>query len=144
MEIKWKPAMGVGEKIIDSQHKALLDHINKLIKELSPISIDLRPVRETLHFLSEYANKHFSYEERYMQKNNYIGLNAHKKLHQIFIQFFESFKEEFKSIYTSDNINSIKLKGLLNKAKTYLGEWLVNHILTEDQKYAKYIKTHSK
>ena len=56
------------EETIDSQHKRLLDYINKLIKQLSRSSgADLRLIRETIDFLGKYAQEHFSYEERYKE-----------------------------------------------------------------------------
>lgn len=143
MKIEWQPAMSVGEATIDSQHKTLLDQFNKLVKELSS-GIDLRPVREILHFLNEYIDKHFSYEEKYMEENNYPGLETHKKIHQGFVKFFQDFNKEFQSLYTSEKLGFAELKKLLNKARKYLGEWFVNHILGDDRKYADYIENHLK
>ncbi len=144
MEIKWDSSMSVGEKIIDSQHKKLLDQINKLAQVLSSLDVNMGALREINHFLYTYFKEHFSYEEEYMAKNNFPGLEVHKKTHQNFIQFYEDFQIEIKEKTTSKNFSSLEVKEMLKKVKVHLADWLINHIKGIDQEYAKYIKSHSK
>ncbi len=144
MEIKWVPSMSVGEKTIDSQHKKLLDQINKLVGILSSLEVNMAQLRESIHFLYTYIEEHFSYEEGYMAKNKFPGLEKHKEIHQKFVQFYEDFQNELKEKTASKGFSSIEIKGLLKKVNKYLGDWLVHHIKGVDQVYAKYIKSHSK
>ena len=58
--------------------------------------------------------------------------------------FYEKFLEEFKSIYFREEIRFAQLDALLVMAHKFLGEWLINHIKVEDQKFAVYIKGQSK
>jgi hemerythrin-like metal-binding protein len=138
-EFVWTPKLSVNEETMDSQHKRLLDYINKLVKELSRgAGADLRLIRETIDFLGKYAQEHFSYEEGYMKKIKYPGFDRHKKIHKDFVKFYEKYKGELKLAFKSKTFLSGGLLKLAEKAKKFLGEWLVNHIGIEDHKYAEY------
>jgi len=142
MEIKWQPAMSVGNEEIDRQHKKAIKMLNKLI---SFVSVDhLGDIRKVIHFTEEYVHFHFDYEENYMKEINYPHLAKHKKLHEEYQKFVDDFKEEFNSIMLEKSVSSIKLKKLHDKAKKFLGEWFVNHTLTADLDFQKYGKEHSK
>lgn len=142
MEIKWEISMAVNEETIDSQHKKLLTQINKLVKILSSIDVDMSQLRETIHFLYNYIQGHFSYEEGYMLKNRYPGLEKHKEKHKEFIDFYTGFQKKLRDRSASPNFSSLDIKELLEEAKEYLAEWLIKHIKSVDQEYAKYIRSH--
>lgn len=143
MEYKWDESLSVDEETIDNQHKRLIAQLDKLVKELSN-GVDMRPMRETLNFLIKYTKEHFNYEEEYMEKHNYPGLEDQKKFHAKFIQFYNNFNEKFETIYGSGNISSNKIQELLEEAKKFLADWYMNHIKVEDHKFAEYIKAHEK
>ena len=133
-QIEWDEAMSVGEPTIDEQHKKLIKQINKLVQEIETGS-SVAGVRSTLKFLNEYLNEHFKYEEEYMEKIYYSGLEKHKKVHVNFIRFTEEFSEEFTQKFNESEGGSNTVDEFAKKAHVFLGEWLVNHILDEDQKY---------
>ncbi|MBU2589735.1 MAG: bacteriohemerythrin [Nanoarchaeota archaeon] len=143
MELKWNPSLSVGEKIIDNQHKKLLNQINKLKLALESPKLDIGYIREANHFLYNYFREHFTYEEEYMLKNNFPGLEKHKKTHQSFIDFYDTFQLEFRKKLDDKFFSTIEIKDLIKKIKVYLNDWLINHIKGNDQIYAKYIQTHS-
>jgi hemerythrin len=143
-KVGWDPSMSVGEATIDAQHKTMLTQINKLIDILSSLHVDVGPLRETGHFLYTYIKEHFSYEEKYMEDNNYPGLESHRKIHQDFIQFYRDFQAELKQEMTSGKFSSVEIEKLMEKIKKYLLEWLVRHIKGADQEYAKYIMDKSR
>ena len=86
MALKWKPGMSVGEENIDNQHKKLIDQINKLIKALNS-NQELSAVRDVVRFLGDYVDEHFTYEEKYMEKIKFSGIEDHKKIHANFVKF---------------------------------------------------------
>jgi hemerythrin len=112
-KVEWDPSLSVGERTIDEQHKKMIDQINKLIEILSSLSVDMGSLRETGHFLYTYIKEHFTYEEA-----------------------------ELKKEMTSGSFSSVEIERLMQKIKTYLLDWLVQHIKGDDQKYAKYIRSH--
>jgi len=139
----WTPKMSVYETKIDNQHKKLLDKFNELVKKIS-FGGNINIIRGVIDFLEKYVKEHFSYEEKYMEKHKYPDLEKHKKIHIWFVEFLIKFKQEFESIYKSKTPSSGDIKKLSEKAKKFLGEWLVNHIMVEDHKYYEYIQEHEK
>jgi hemerythrin len=144
MEIKWEPSMSVGEETIDGQHKKLLTQINKLVNILSSPEVDITQLRETIHFLYTYMQEHFSYEEGYMLKNKYPYLDKHKKMHQEFRDFYTGFQKKLRDRGASPNFSTLDIKEMLEEVKKYLADWLIKHIKSVDQQYAKYIRSHHK
>jgi hemerythrin len=146
MEVKWDSSMAVGEETIDNQHKRLLSQINKLVQTVSSLDVNIGQLRETIHFLYEYINEHFSYEETYMLRNKYPDFNKHKAMHEGFIKFYDGFQKKLMERSTKPNFSSVDIKELLEEANKYLSGWLINHIKRADMQYADYIKKqkHSK
>jgi hemerythrin-like metal-binding protein len=146
-EIKWIDALSVGEKTIDSQHQKLIAELNDLIKKANekPSSEQLKEIRDIIHFLDSYGKEHFSYEEKYMARNNYSGLKKHAKIHKAFIKFYAKFEDKFEKMYKSnDKFLAEKLKKLSNDARRFLADWFVNHISKDDHKYAVFINLKNK
>jgi circadian clock protein KaiC len=137
----WTSKMSVNEDKIDSQHKSLLEEINELISSLNPES-SVSANRKALHFLSNYIKEHFSYEEDYMNRIGFPGLEKHKRMHHGFVNFFNKFSKKFNtSLYEKlrpGQFTSDKLVRLANECKKFLGDWLVNHIIRVDNAYAQY------
>lgn len=140
-KLEWDSSISVNEKSIDTQHKKLIDQINKMIEILSSLNVDMGSLREAGHFLYTYIKEHLAYEEKYMEDNNYPRLENHKKIHQNFIKFYKGFQEELKKEETSPNFSSIEVEKLMQKIKEYLVNWF-GHIKSDDQDYAKYIRNH--
>ena len=90
-------------------------------------------VQETLDFLVDYAVNHFYEEEKVQVQYNYPGYKEHKKLHEDFKatvgELITEFKESGCTQELGREINSI------------LAKWVVQHILNEDKKIGKYLKT---
>lgn len=143
MEYIWKPSMSVGEKTIDSQHKVLFAQIALLEKALASRKADMGLLRDTNHFLYGYFNKHFSYEEGYMEKIGFPKVEQHKKVHQNFILFYDDFQKELMQKAASKNLTSQDVKVMVEKIRKFLVAWLVNHIMKMDREYARYAKKHS-
>ncbi len=138
MEASWRSELSVGERMIDKQHKSLLEHLDRLVSILSSLDVNIGQLRETLHFLHTYIKEHFAYEEDYMERNSYPGLESHRKIHQGFVRFYLSLQKRLIEKSSSPNFSSVDIRELLEEAKNYLSSW-VNHIEVEDRKYAEYI-----
>lgn len=143
IKLEWTQDMSVGEETIDEQHKTLLDQIKKLKEDISG-GRELQVLRDTLSFLNTYIEKHFSYEEKYMKEHDYPNLEKHKKIHDSFEEYFHKFDEEFRSGYLSGKSIANLSRKMGEKVQKFLGEWLMNHILKEDHKYAEHIQSQSK
>ncbi len=126
-KVKWKIEYSINNKEIDEQHKKLFDVLNILI-ENKEVNIDSRIITDTLLEMLNYAEYHFSTEEKYMLRLNYPEYNEHKKEHRDFIK-----KTSLLSLRAMENDETIPLEILI-----FLNEWLVNHILKSDLKLNKY------
>lgn len=144
MEYKWIQSMAVNEKKIDSQHKRLFKQIGAVADALTSKKDLMGSLRDANHFLYIYYKEHFSYEENYMKKNRFPGLNKHARVHQKFIRFYEKFQQELMKKAIAGKLNSFEVRQMLENIKKYLAQWLSNHIKGMDQEYVRYIKSHTK
>lgn len=140
--VSWTNDMSVEEATIDSQHKNLIDGINKLL-EATRSGEEVKKVRELIHFMNEYVNKHFSYEEAYMKKINYPKLDDHKEIHRSFVEYYVEFKKNLdRYLYEKKDSEPVseKILNLLKEAREDIANWLVNHMLGDDQEFHDYAK----
>ncbi len=112
----------------DFQHKQLIDLFQKL-KEAKSNKTDKNLYRYTLAFLAMYVNHHFKLEEAYMKKFNYPDQTSHLKEHRNFIKELKAFKTQ------NEKYSNAGSDDLLNR----LGEWILNHILKDDQTLGAFI-----
>ncbi len=143
-EVKWVSSLSVGEKTIDSQHQKLFNQIQVMNSLLQSSDLNMGVLRDAIHFLYVYIQEHFSYEEQYMEKHHYPGLENHKQIHMTFVAFYDDFQKELRDKLNKKDFSSIELKELLTKIKIHLSDWLTHHIKVEDHKYSVWIKAHSK
>ncbi|MDR1174628.1 MAG: bacteriohemerythrin [Treponema sp.] len=128
----WDKSLEVGNKIIDEQHRQLIDALNNFLnirREKKPNS----ELRKSLDFLNDYTIKHFYEEEQLQKKYQYPDYENHKKLH-----------EGLKKVVRELQIRLI-MKGpsddLFNDVQTMVGDWLVAHIKTQDTRIGAYLKS---
>lgn len=137
----WVPKLSVEEPTIDKQHQRLLIETNKLKQDVLP-GAEINAARDALHFLEFYVKEHFSYEESYMAKIKFPGLKKHQVIHNNFVEYFLNFKKTFnKHLYSknaSEDFVSDKLKTMVAELRDYLGNWLIHHMMGDDQEYHKY------
>lgn len=128
--IVWSDRFSVKVPSIDSQHKALVDMINKLYHLMSDGG-----TREELstifNGLVNYTAKHFQYEEKLFDKYQYENTTEHKELHKKLVNSVLEFKSKF------DNGDETLSFDLLD----FLKNWLINHILGEDIKYSEFFSS---
>ncbi len=126
-KVKWKSNYSVNNKHIDEQHQKLFEILNILIDN-KDVNIHSRIITDTLLEMLNYAEYHFSTEEKYMLKFNYPSYNEHKKEHMDFIK-----KTSLLSLRAMENDETIPLEILI-----FLNDWLVSHILKSDLELSKY------
>jgi hemerythrin len=83
---------------------------------------------KTLRKAVEYAQIHFTAEEKYLRQVNYPGLAAQKKEHADFIS---EVVKQLKSFEENQNDPAVLVE--------FLKDWLVNHIAVMDKQYAPYL-----
>ncbi len=122
--VTWQNAYSLGIPEIDEQHKTLFELINELWDALvkrSPVESQLLVIEGLEH----YTIAHFAAEETFMRVIKYPKFDAHKQTHDKFVQRIA----EEKTRLLAGN-------GLSLDVLYFLKDWLVNHILVDDQDYA--------
>ena len=123
--LSWKPAYSVNDAELDSHHIKLFDMLNKIYENvMNTIEVDC--VLPIIDELSQYTEFHFSIEEQYMRDKNFQEVAVHIAKHREFTQTIETMKTN----YHGNNLE------VTHELIILLGNWLLNHVLTEDMKYS--------
>lgn len=127
--VNWKDEFSVRVPEIDTQHRRLLDIINKLHDSMrtggKPDA--LKGVGDEL---VSYTRYHFNYEEQMLARAGYRGLEEHKRKHRAMVAQVEGFAAEISSGKASVSM----------KLMAFLKDWLTRHIMETDQHYASYLE----
>ena len=92
MRAEFSENLVTGNELIDTQHKELIDRINKL---LDSCELDAGAVTavKTLDFLADYTDFHFGAEENLQKEIDYPDYNKHKAQHEGFKQTIKELEE---------------------------------------------------
>jgi hemerythrin len=127
--ITWDDQFLVNCAIIDQQHRGLVDMTNELIQGCKRGNIATDVVfMKTIRKAIDYAQVHFSSEEKYMRQAAYPDLTAHQKEHEIFVA------EIIKQVKAFEEDRNDP-----GELVEFLKNWLLNHIAVSDKKYAPYL-----
>jgi len=135
--MKWKPNYAIGIDIIDEQHKHLFD-LAEAAEELLELPDHMDKYDEIISIVQElkdYVRYHFEEEEKLLLEMKYNRYFAHRVHHQDFIEEMEKI-----DIHTIDEHQ----KEELLKITSLVTNWLVEHVLAEDTKWAGYYKAYKK
>jgi hemerythrin len=132
IEFKWTQEMSVHNDVLDGQHQELFAKINELLQAIINDEGEAM-IENVVDFFEKYMNEHLVYEEEYLTKIGYPELREHHEQHVIFINKYNELKQKL----FEDTVNRSQL---VFDIESFMGSWLTEHLLTEDQKYAKYIQ----
>ncbi len=163
MALVWREQMSVGNTLIDTEHRYLLDQINAV--ELALNSEDNHDILvETLNHLVEYTQTHFNHEEQIQLKIKYPLHENHKVKHKEIMTELYSIKQKLDKILgsddednesspedevTDDELNMLLgdddsqqsvAKNDLTPLVELLRNWLIDHIIGSDMKMKPYLK----
>lgn len=125
--IQWRPTLETGIDVIDQQHKRIVDYINAL--RIAQVKGDRGAVAKTIDDVIDYTQSHFGFEEALMEDAGYPLLNAHKRVHELFIRRVAVLHQRFKSG-----------EDIAQDLHNVLARWLITHIKTEDRHYVGAVK----
>ncbi|MDR1857873.1 MAG: bacteriohemerythrin [Treponema sp.] len=129
--ITWSPTFSVGVRIIDDQHKGLLNLVNDLFNHVTG-----NEEEEAAYFAKviqqavQYVKVHFMTEEKIMIHTKFPGYAEHKKAHDAFV---------LAVVDNVKNFRSSKKLALMDFTK-FLKEWILTHIAIMDKQYFNYFK----
>ena len=132
--MQWSTDLVLGIESIDSQHKNIIERIQRLEIALDSqaTSVTYERMIEIYDFLGEYVVTHFRDEEEIMAEGGYPDLAVHKAMHR-------SFEEELAKL-RDDLGHSGMMSHAAAQLVSYLSKWFTSHIQKEDPKYLPYVK----
>ena len=131
MRAEFSDNLITGNELIDSQHKELIDRINKLLDSCEENNASSVAVK-TLDFLSDYTDFHFSAEEDLQKDVNYPGYTQHKAQH-------DSFKKTIEELHEMLQEEEGPSPAFVEKVEENVIKWFYTHIEGFDRSVAEYI-----
>ncbi|MDR0301936.1 MAG: bacteriohemerythrin [Treponema sp.] len=130
--VKWSDTYSMGIKIVDDQHKGLLEFVNDLFNHSTGNEKEERAYfKKVIDQAVQYIKVHFETEEKLMIATKFPGYAEHKKAHARFTLAVVDSANDFES----------GKKRVLAKFATFLKDWILTHIAIMDVQYAAYIKS---
>jgi len=118
----WKPKMSVGVPLIDEQHKKFFEMLNSLESHEG----DVKPILDSL---VQYMQFHFQTEEDFMKDRFFGEYPEHLAEHKCFSERVKNMMRDYRA---GRNVKLEDIRG-------FMVEWLSVHIMSCDQKYARFI-----
>ena len=128
--VVWHDSYSVGVRLIDEQHKHLINLTNRLFRSCMESTERSKAIfLETIHEAVNYVGYHFSTEEKIMERINYPDYRRHKLEHTEFV----------RKVFTKvEDFGSGKILAPLTFVY-FLREWILHHIAVSDKKMGDYL-----
>ena len=130
MRAEFDESLVTGNEMIDTQHKELIDKINKLLDSCES-SKDKVVAVKTLPYLADYTEFHFGEEEKLQESINYPRIEQHKKEH-------DKLREVVKDLYNMLEEEEGPSDAFVEQVNKNVIEWLYRHIKGFDRSVAEY------
>ncbi|KXU34469.1 hypothetical protein AXE65_07310 [Ventosimonas gracilis] len=127
MPFVWNNRLNTNIRVIDEQHRRIVDYINAL--EQANLTADRQMIAEAIAGVTDYTQSHFAFEESLLEEAGYRFIKPHKKVHELFIRRIDSYAERHNK---GENVGG-ELYNLLST-------WLINHIQHDDADYVASVK----
>ena len=127
--LHWVPELDTGIAEIDTQHRRIVDYINKL-RDLRE-SHDRQGLSDVIAEMVDYTMSHFAFEEALIENAGYMFSGPHKKVHELFTRKVAEMQTRFEA---GEDV-AVELHGMLSR-------WLFNHIRNEDHGYIDSVKAY--
>jgi len=128
--INWNKNYSVGVIEFDTQHKILIDLINKLHDSMKA-GAGNTALAEILNELVNYTKIHFSNEEKHFAQFGYPETATHKIEHEKLTKQVLDFQKEYLEGKASMSIDVMN----------FLRDWLLEHIGGVDKKYTAFFNS---
>jgi hemerythrin len=130
--ISWYPALEIGNKVIDDQHRELFRRVDMLVEAMMRRT-GPEELAQLFDFLGGYVHEHFSAEESLQRIHAYPERAEHEAEHRRFIEDFKALQEEYKK----EGPTAL----LLVRVNARVTRWLVEHVSRTDKAFGAYLAT---
>jgi hemerythrin len=132
MSLAWREQLSVGNDLIDSDHKYLIEIINMATKQLQ--SKKWLELKISFEKLTRYSNAHFGTEEKIALAVGFPLADHLHESHEALLSKLQHMAQEVSEVWSDDSIE---------KFNCLLRDWLINHVIKEDMLLKPYLKKHS-
>lgn len=119
----------VGIALIDSQHRELIERVNKIANGVAKRDHS-EPVQEMLGDLILFAREHFAVEERLMVEYGFPDMESHIEEHR---KLFQQLNNLIKAGLRAPGNNKTAL------VSAFLTDWAEQHILRADKELGEFL-----
>lgn len=128
--MQWNQSLAIGISSIDEQHQQLFHLIDQLQEAMG--RGESRAVLDQIFAgLVDYTKVHFTHEAELFEELGYPRMAEHLVKHEAFVKKLTELQSQFES--SSNFMIGVDVM-------TFMTDWLVSHILGEDQKYVALFK----
>ena len=124
-EFTWSSKYSVANKELDHHHRTLFGIFNRLYDSCLN-KHDTVNVSAIVEELVTYVEHHFRAEEQYMEQIRYHDIERHISEHRAFAARIVKYRHAAK----------LNEAAVSKEIVLHLWKWLIDHVMTEDQKYA--------
>jgi len=129
--ITWTDKFSCGIKLIDDQHKELVDLVNEMFNHVTGNELQEKNYfNRVINDAVSYVKTHFATEEKLMIATKFEGYAEHKKEHDSFVL---AVVENIKDYEAGKRLT-------LSTFTRFLKDWVLSHIALMDKKYFDYFK----
>jgi hemerythrin len=127
-ELAWRQEYSVNIKVLDDQHRQLIETIN-VLNNIIYEEKDKAHLAEVFDHLMEYVTVHFTTEERLMAEHDFPGYQTHKEEHEQCGQEVVKYKKQYEQGEKKIAVTLI----------IFLTDWPHRHLLETDKQYSAFL-----
>jgi hemerythrin len=128
--VTWSSTYSVGVKVIDDQHKGLLNLVNDMYNHVTGNEEEERAYfQNVIRQAVNYVKIHFATEEKIMKTTKFQGYHEHKRSHDSFILSVVDIIRDFEAG------KRVTLASFVH----FLKDWILTHIAIMDKQYFDYL-----
>lgn len=124
MGLEWKEQLSVGNRLIDDDHKKLIELVNSVESALVRESLD--EMKTALEQLDEYAQYHFDREEKVAKAAGYAHVGQLRLAHELLR------KELGRSVREFESLQGGWADASVDNFTRFLRSWFIDHVIKED------------
>jgi len=130
--IDWSPDLDLGIDLVDHDHKILVSLLNQAHDCMGDAE-EGATLGSVLNALVEYAEFHFTREERVMEAAGFGAVDEHRELHRRLILQARDIRDRY----------GVDPGGMPSSdVMTFLRTWLMDHILKQDFRFREVVLAH--
>ena len=130
-QVYWSDSYSMGIKLIDDQHKGLLNFVNELFDHATGNEEEERAwFKGVIQFAVRYIREHFTTEEKFMKATKFPGYAEHKRAHDEFTLTVVKSAKDFQE----------GKRLVLEKFAYFLKDWVLAHVAVMDRQYSDYFR----